>query len=574
MIVYGSPQYTVSTGAALAVVRRLAQRAATELQADRTRHLLVALGALAQGIADAPDAAPATVECLHEALLLVGGALYHPQQPADQAAPAARAQLNTVVVAIQQLAALPLPAQVTIYQPEGFAFYGLYPEQYFQAVADSPLGQHRAQAQILVLGIRSIGTAVAGAVGGALAAHGAPVRVTSVRPTGHPFARELTLDAELKRQISGGLFSAYAVVDEGPGLSGSSFAAVGQALLSAGVAGEAIYFFPAHGHGPGSVTNPTVRAVWDTVRVCPPPASDLPFSLPDWPSAWRGPRLPLAHAPGWGAVPPFERPVWVLAATADRVATLLSFAGLGGYGDTAQQRATATVRAGYAPPISGWSHGWLATPWPERPPLTPCAFNAAALQQLAQYIAQAMVIYSEPGTAEATLGPLLEMLYWNTWEALGEPAAAVTRRYAEPAWRAVLADAPLIEPPPGLRPDEWHLAADGSLQLALPLGRLHGHPLPAHADPAWALAAVTANFALDGVAVATFDAAYVAAGGVVPAPARRRFYRLAYAAFQAGRSKLEAEGGGDWVAYGAACEQLQRALAAEYTLDSPPIGRV
>jgi len=363
MIVYGNPQHTVPTTEALAAVRSLAQCAQAEPHADTTRRLLLALGELAQGVADAPDPAPVTVQGLHAALLLVGTALYKQQEPEPPgAAWTAQMQLNKAGEAVEAVAGLPLPPQITIHQPEGFAFYGLYPEQYFYAVQASPLWQMDPALAICVIGIRSIGTALAGAVGGALAARGATVHVTSVRPSGHPFARELVLDGELLRGIAASAFTAYVVVDEGPGLSGSSFAAVGRALLDAGVAGAAILFLPAHRHGPGSAAGPTVRAVWDAVRVGPPPAVDLPFSLSDWPAAWRGPSRPLAHAPGWGAAPPFERPAWILEATADRSATLLSFAGLGAYGETAQRRAAATVQAGYAPPATGWSHGWRATP--------------------------------------------------------------------------------------------------------------------------------------------------------------------------------------------------------------------
>ena len=561
MIVYGSPQRTVATSAALAAVYHLAQRAPTEPHADTTRRLLLALGELAQGVADAPDPAPVTVQGLHAALLLVGTALYEQQEPESPGA--THAQLNRAFAAVAALTTLPVPPQITIHQPEGFAFYGLYPERYFHAVQAGPLWQMDPALAVCVIGIRSIGTALAAAVGGALAARGATVHVTSVRPSGHPFARELVLDGELLRGIAASAFTAYVVVDEGPGLSGSSFAAVGRALLDAGVAGDAIYFFPAHGHGPGSAAGPTVRAVWDAVRVGPPPVVDLPFSLSDWPVAWRGPRRPLAHAPGWDAAPPFERPAWILEATADRPATLLSFAGLGAYGETAQRRAAATVQAGYAPPATGWSHGWRATPWPDSSPLIPSDFSDAAMQYLAGYVAHATSLYSDSGTAEVTLDTLLEMLYWNTWEALGELATDAIRCYAEPAWRATLAAAPLIAPPPGLRPDEWHIAPDGTPRLVLPLGRLHGHPLPARADPAWTLAVVAANFALDQAAEAAFAAAYVASGGVLPTAARRHFYRLAYAAFRAGRSKLEAEAGGDWAAYGSACERLRSALEGE-----------
>ncbi len=574
MIVYGSPQRNVTTAAALAGVRTLVGCAQSEPQAEATRRLLIALGELTQGVADAPDAKPLTVSRLHDALLLVGQALYRRQEP-PHALPVGivEAQLNGVVTLLEAVARLPLPPYITIHQPEGFAFYGLYPEHYFQAAAASPLWQRAPGANVLVIGIRSIGTALGGAVGGALRAHGANVRLITVRPTGHPFARSLPADAGLTQLLAQWQPTAYAIVDEGPGLSGSSFAAVGQALLDLGVAAQAIHFFPAHGHGPGNEAGAAARAVWDVVRICLPPTDgDLPFSLPTWPTAWRDLRRPLAQRPGWGALPPFERPTQLIATPHAVPTTLLSFAGLGTYGETAHVRAVATAQAGYALAPSGWSHGWLATPWTDRPPLTAAAFSSNAIQQLASYLAHASAIYSEPGAAGATLDTLLEMLYWNAWEALGEEAAEATRRYADPLWRAGLADAPLLTPPPGLRPDEWQMDAAGRLQLILPLGRRHSHPLPALADPAWALAAVVADFAFDPATEAAFYTAYVAAGGSLPSPARRRFYRPAYAAFAAGRSKLEAAAGGDWAAYGAACDRLRQLLAADDSGSGPGTG--
>jgi len=209
MIVYGSPQRTVATSAALAAVYHLAQRAPTEPHADTTRRLLLALGELAQGVADAPDPAPVTVQGLHAALLLVGTALYEQQEPESPGA--THAQLNRAFAAVAALTTLPVPPQITIHQPEGFAFYGLYPERYFHAVQAGPLWQMDPALAVCVIGIRSIGTALAAAVGGALAARGATVHVTSVRPSGHPFARELVLDGELLRGIAASAFTAYVV---------------------------------------------------------------------------------------------------------------------------------------------------------------------------------------------------------------------------------------------------------------------------------------------------------------------------------------------------------------------------
>ena len=89
--------------------------------------------------------------------------------------------------------------------PEGYAFYALHPALYASAAAHLPPGDWR------VIGIRSIGTSLSAVVAAAL---GAPPPVT-VRPTGHPFARELRLSAELEAEWAAHA-GPFVVVDEGP----------------------------------------------------------------------------------------------------------------------------------------------------------------------------------------------------------------------------------------------------------------------------------------------------------------------------------------------------------------------
>ena len=75
--------------------------------------------------------------------------------------------------------------------------------------------------RIVVIGLRSIGTALAATVAGALA-H--PVAAITVRPHGHPFEREIAVTDEFATVLAEPT-ARYVVVDEGPGLSGSSVAA-------------------------------------------------------------------------------------------------------------------------------------------------------------------------------------------------------------------------------------------------------------------------------------------------------------------------------------------------------------
>ena len=90
----------------------------------------------------------------------------------------------------------------------------------------------------------------AGGGGGRRAAAGHPA------PVGHPFRRELSLTEELEAELLADPAAVFAVADEGPGLSGSSFGAVADFLERRGVAPGRVHFFPSHGGPPGPQASP------------------------------------------------------------------------------------------------------------------------------------------------------------------------------------------------------------------------------------------------------------------------------------------------------------------------------
>ena len=122
---------------------------------------------------------------------------------------------------IPEVPQMRLPQAVELRLPEGFAFYAVYPEQFIEAARRLELrGAPR------VIGIRSIGTTLGAVVAAAL---DAPPPAT-VRPFGDPFARQ---SASFRPDLlEDGVH--YIIVDEGPGLSGSSFGAVADWLQARG----------------------------------------------------------------------------------------------------------------------------------------------------------------------------------------------------------------------------------------------------------------------------------------------------------------------------------------------------
>ncbi len=133
---------------------------------------------------------------------------------------------------------------------EGTAFYALYPEAIALAARDLGAGPFH------VVGIRSIGTTLAVVAAAALEA-GTP---ESLRPVGHPFLRRIEAHpARRDRLLAGG--GTVVVVDEGPGLSGSSFGAVADWLEAGGLPRDRLAFLPGHGGDLGRWRVPSTARV-------------------------------------------------------------------------------------------------------------------------------------------------------------------------------------------------------------------------------------------------------------------------------------------------------------------------
>jgi hypothetical protein len=207
-----------------------------------------------------------------------------------------------------------------------------------------------------VIGIRSIGTSLAPVVAAAL---NAPAPVT-VRPTGHPFARELHLSPELEIEWAAHP-GRFAIVDEGPGLSGSSFGAVADALERLGIARERIAFIPGHAGDLGPQASPEHRARWSAALRPTSKFEDVILPrLQAGVAALVGPAVqPLRDLSGgawrelrtWSELPPIhagmERRKFLH--TAADGPWLVKFAGLGRIGGAKLDRARGLHAAGFTP---------------------------------------------------------------------------------------------------------------------------------------------------------------------------------------------------------------------------------
>ncbi|WP_374471847.1 hypothetical protein [Phenylobacterium sp.] len=469
MLVYGDQPRRETPAAKLAAVR------SALAAGDRTRALIEA-GELTQGLADAEFAAlghdedtPVQQAALALCIAVASGA---PAEPASRA-----------------LAALVLPGEISVKTPEGYAFYALYPDNYVLAA--------RSQAWSsppLVIGLRSIGTSLAAAVAAATAAS----TVVTVRPTGHPFRRELRLGPRLLARLRAHP-GPFAIVDEGPGLSGSSFGAAADALEALGVAPERIVFLPSHAGDLGPQASPEHRARWRTATCL---VAQAPCPVAEWFADLTGPVGLTQGLPG---------SVWKVRLGEGFVAR---FAGLGGIGEGKLARARALHAAGFGPEPLALRHGLLLQRWAEGSTWTPSP------EHLGRYLRFRRDAF--PARSGADPASLIEMVRANIGELLGGAAAREAVRQ--------LTELPLSS----ARPRHVHVDARlhrsewvGGLKLDA-LDHSEAHDLVGPQDIAWDVAGAAVEFDLEPAAIRRL----VEAAGADPV--MLRLYALAYPAFQAG----------------------------------------
>lgn len=552
MIVYGDVPRRADPRTALAALEG-ALRALPGHPPGLARHAalvsaLIEAGELAQGLADADftargvdaaspaaDAAMALLTRIAEAVHLSWTSDFTRLPPPPDAGLAA-------------LKACPLPPSIQPRRAEGFAHYALYPEAYAVAASALPEGPLR------VIGLRSIGTVLAAMVS---AARGAPVP-RSLRPTGHPFRRELALDPALAASLLDDPAARYAVVDEGPGLSGSSFGAAMDFLQAGGIGLERIHLIPGHGGGPGPEAGEAARVRWAAVSRHPALFEELPDHLERWAAARLGPAevsLQEVSAGAWRALRFVDEGEWppihpylerrkFLHRTAEAT-WLLKFAGLGAHGEAAAARARLLHAAGFTPEPAGLLHGFLAERWMESArPLDPNAADRPALvTHLGRYLgfrAREMPAGPEMG---ASASALFEMARMNAAEALGEAVASALDRW-RPQLPALGAAMRRAWTDSRLHAWEWLVLPDGRLLKADAVDHAAAHDLIGCQDIAWDVAGAIAELGLSPEERTHLLAALARETGREVDPALLDFLTPCYLAFQLGLHSMAADASG------------------------------
>jgi len=420
--------------------------------------------------------------------------------------------------------AAPVCEQLSISVPEGFAYYALDPLAYAHALDRILTNPGR----VLVIGIRSIGSTLSAIAAASARLHGMEARRITVRPEGHPYNRRTELShaqlAVVQQAVSSG--ATFVVVDEGPGLSGSSFLSVAESLERAGALQERIILLGGHQPNVDALCAADAAQRWRRFRYHAVageprrPASGVDFvgagqwrnrllnDRSDWPPSWTS----------------FERLKYLSpAAHDDDGQRLFKFAGLGHYGDPVFKRERTTAECGFGPQICQESDGFVSYPWLEASPLKACNLSRSILARLAEYCAFRLRAFS---VELSDLNALVQMAEHNLNELKLDLPVMLHLEHP------VIADG-------RMQPHEWLLTKEGRL-LKTDSGS-HGddHFFPGATDIAWDLAGAMVEWRMTEEQGVAFLDLYRQASGD-DASGRVDGFVTAYTAFRCAYSMMAA----------------------------------
>jgi len=467
-----------------------------EWSCEKTLRALLLAGELECGLADSTASLSCgeVTDCLAESLV-VG----RPIDPAPLR--------NTLLQLVP-------PDQLPISAPEGFAYYALHPLAYAEVAKKIS----NLSGTVAVVGIRSIGTTLSAVVTAALRSAGKNATRITVRPHGHPYNRELQFSSEQKEIIRQALAqnADFLLVDEGPGLSGSSFLSVAEALEAHGVCGQKMTLIC--GHQPDFASfrandgqRRASRFRWLSVDGTPrrPGSAEVFIGGGEWRRSFHPDRT--AWPASWTS---FER-LKYLSAQHENAPRLYKFLGLGHYGDEVFERERRVAEGGFGllPQIE--PHGFASYPWINSRPMHPTDLGKGALRGLAEYCAFRA---REFPADVSNLDSLTHMANHNLAE-LGLDLQVDLRLE-----RPVIADG-------RMQPHEWLLSPEDQM-LKTDSGS-HGddHFFPGPTDIAWDLAGAMVEWRMDSEQAEYFLQQYCRFSSDNAGP-RIRDFLIAYNAFR------------------------------------------
>ncbi|MFB3926766.1 MAG: hypothetical protein ACE14T_12000 [Syntrophales bacterium] len=471
--------------------------------------------------------------------------------------------LERIKTGLAALSSIPLPELICVRVAEGYVHYGIFPEMYLEAARKF----HHAisPGQVVCIGIRSIGTSLSSVVGATLQELGCDVHSFTVRPRGHPFNRRILLTLAMERKLTSFAGALYLIVDEGPGLSGSSLCSAAQKLSELGIEDDRIILFPCWEPDGTDFVNKSARDCWRRHRKFTATFEEvwiqngrlseilpLPPQLDISAGRWRA--LFYSGESSYPAVHPHheqrkfvcadgELPIRNFIRAKDPAVSLqdgnglpllAKFAGLGRYGKLKLARGLKLAERGFTPRPVGLVNGFLITEFVRGEPVSrQDVIRKDLLDTVAQYAAYLKT--DSPGAPDASTDEIMEMIRTNIGEGLG---SEWVKRFDQIKGTYRVFD--MCEPVAvdgRMLPHDWIRTTKGFLKS----DSLDHHTdqfFPRSQDIAWDISAVSIEFGLDRSQRNYLVERYRSLTGDRFIRHRLPFYSLAYIAYRLGYVSL------------------------------------
>ncbi|HBG47590.1 MAG TPA: hypothetical protein DDW94_11470 [Deltaproteobacteria bacterium] len=542
MIVYRKSEEEIETRHLAMEILRMAEGVKDGCTHEAATELMIELGRLESGIADSLFHERDGVNEISAAMRKASTAAGHVFRASWEGRGAEVSSWSDVLTAqLVSILSMPLPGRIKTRLPEGYAHYGLFPEVYLQAARD--FFEDRRPAQAVCIGLRSIGTSLSSVVAATLESLGCDVMSFTLRPRGHPFSRKALLMPELEEVVTGLKGSFFLLVDEGPGLSGTSFSSVAQRLSRLGVPDGNIIIFPSWEPDGSSFISGEARQRWgrharyvsyfediwvrsgrlqmETGLVGP--LKDISAGM------WRGffyndEDCPAVH-------PRHERRKYMVGEPGEAGSVMLKFAGHGRFGASKAARAARLSQAGFTMPVKGFTNGFILSDFVPGRPVTAKDVNQLLLDQMAGYLA--FVKQNFPAQGRMSFDEFVQMAVRNITLGLGEDWAKPAARLE--GFKGEYAGHEAVQIDGRMFPFEWLLTGKGYRKTDC-LDHHLDQFVPSSQDIAWDLSMTAVEFEMNPMEQSYFVGRYSAAAGDHVSHERLRFYTIAYLAFRLGYS--------------------------------------
>lgn len=541
MIVYRDQRSRVDPRRLLSELRALTKRYTSAPPHDIARGALIAAGKLESAVADALfpecDGANPLIAAFSSASLAAGHTVWHTWNATAHATE----WWGRLGARLEGIPEQNLPPEVELTAPEGYAQYAVYPEMYLEAA--KRFYTEVRPADVVCIGLRSIGTSLSAMVGAALEELGCRVHAMSIRPRGHPFSRYPRLAEQLRRELSDRRSSYYLVIDEGPGMSGSSIGGTAALLRECGMRDDHIVILPSWQSDGSELRSELARESWSRHRQFTASfeevwlesgrlSEELSSELTDISAgAWRE-RICGDRVAYPAVQPQHERRKYLLQPLDPASGpAVLKFLGLGQEPAKKLCRAQRLADAGYTPESGRLVHGFMLRSFVAGTPVRRGEFNQELLEAVASYLAHLSREHrTQPTVSRDTIGEMIEVnLGEGTGVGWGESILPLDGSWEE---RVVALDGRMLA-------HEWISTERGYLKVDA-VEHHDDHFFPGCQDIAWDIAAAAIELTPSRAARHALLDRYRSLSDDRTIVGRLPFYSMAYLAFRLGYCSLAA----------------------------------